>query len=332
MKITMKDIAKEAGVSIATVSHVINGTKRISKETQQLVWDAIKKFNYTPNLVAKNLRRQQTKTAALVVSSFPDSYVTGMVNGVGNRAREMGYNLLFVNTNEDPQYELDTIQLLNSNLVDGIILSPTSNQIEHLVSIVNQNVPLVLVNRYDPTFTDIPWVTADDFEAGYEATSHLIQHGHRHIGVIYAKPNISTTINRIEGYKKALEEHGIPFNSDYLELGHATVHGGINAVTTLLQRERQITSLFVLSDLMTIGTITALRNLSLSCPDDIAVIGYGDFASATIIDPPITNVNLPPDTIGKTAFDVLLNRMNNPDYVKHIQLPTSLIIRKSCGC
>jgi LacI family transcriptional regulator len=332
MKITMKSIAEESGVSVATVSHVINGTKKISEEKYQKVMEIVRKHNYVPNFSARNLRQQTTKTAGLVVPSFPDNYVTGYINGIGNRARELDYNLLFVNTNEDSEYEKKAIQLLHSRMADGIILSPSSSNADYLTKYIQEDYPIVLISRYDPKLKSLPWVTADDLQAGYDATVHLIRHGHKRIGVIYAVPNITPTNDRIEGYKKALREFNIPFNESYLKLGYATVEGGKRAAMSLLKKEKDITALFILSDLMTIGVISACQEIGVRIPDDLALIGFGDFASAPIIDPPITNINLPPDTIGRTAFDVLINKINNPTYNKHIQLPASLIVRKSCGC
>jgi LacI family transcriptional regulator len=332
VKITMKEIAKEIGVSVSTVSNAINGKKKTSEETHRMIMQAVEKYNYVPDSTAKNLRRQKTKTAALVVSSFPDLYVTRYINSVGIRAREMGYHLLFINTNENYEYEKETIQLLRSNMVDGIILSPTTSDIDYLNDLINQQFPIVLVNRYDPRLTNIPRVTADDYQAGYDATIHLIQHGHQKIGLVYSVPNVTTTIQRIEGYKAAMKEFNLSCKEEWIERGHATVDGGFNAVKSLMTRENDITALFVLSDFMTIGTVKALNSMSIRIPEDVALIGFGDFEAATIIDPPITNINLPPDTIGTTAFDLLLNRIHNPNYCRHISLPTSLITRKSCGC
>lgn len=331
-KVTMKDIANEANVSAATVSHVINGTKKITEERRNRVLEVIHKYNYVPNSAAKNLRQQSTKTAGLVVSSLPDSFVTDMTYGIEERAREMGYNLLLVNTNENSEYEEETINLLHSKLVDGIILSPTSSDIEYLHKFTNNNFPIVLVNRYDPKLKNIPRVTGDNFQTGYDATIHLLKHGHKKIGIVYSVPNVSTTNDRIKGYKEALKQYHLPFNENQLEQGYATVKGGANAVQNLLNREKDITALFVLNDLMTIGAISKIKELSLKIPDDIAIIGFGDFASSPIIDPPVTNIVLPPKTIGRTAFDVLLNKINNPSYMNHIELPPSMIIRKSCGC
>jgi LacI family transcriptional regulator len=332
MAITMKDIANETGVSVATVSHVINGTKKISDATKRLVTEAVERHNYVPDSSAKNLRRQKTKTAALVVSSHPDLYITGLINGVGMRARELGYNLLFVNTSENENNEKETVQLLRSNMVDGIILSPTTNRIDHLQDLLKQRFPVVLVNRYDPRYEDVPRVTADDHQAGYDATAHLIQHGHRHIGLIYAVPDVTTTANRIDGYRDALRQNGLTVNEGWIVRGFGTVEGGQLAVKLLMDTAPQITALFVMNDYMVIGAVQALRNLSLRIPSDVALIGFGDFEAAAVIDPPITNVSLPPETIGKTAFDVLVNKISNPEYRKHVSLPTSLIIRKSCGC
>lgn len=332
MKITIKDIAKEAGVSIATVSHVINGTKRISEDRRKLINEIIAKHNYVPDTRAKNLRRQNTKTAGLVVSSFPDSYVTGIVNGVGKRARELGYQLLLVNTNEDQDYEKETVKLLSSHMVDGIILTPSKIDSKYIKKYIKRKLPIIQVLRYDPNLLEVPKVTPDDFQAGYDATIHLLQHGHRNIGIIYAKANITSNLERIEGYKAALSEYDVPYNENYLEIGYATVKGGLNATKNLLTKEKQISALFALSDLMTIGALKGINELSLKCPENVALIGFGDFEAAEISDPTITNISLSTETIGQTAFDVLLNKMNNPSYSKHIQIPTSLIIRKSCGC
>jgi LacI family transcriptional regulator len=332
MKIRMKDIAEEAGVSIATVSHVINGTKNISENKRKLIADIIQKYNYIPDTRAKNLRSPITKTAGLIVSSFPDSYVTGIMNGVGGRARELDYRLLFVNTNEDQDYEKDSIKLLSSHVVDGIILTPSKMDLSYLKKYIKPEIPIIQVIRYDPSLPELPKVTADDFQAGYDATIHLLQHGHRDIGLILSRTSITPTIDRINGYKAALKEFNVPFNENYLEVGYATVNNGLNATKKLLTKEKQITALFVLSDLMTIGAAQAIQELSLKCPENIALIGFGDFAGANITNPPITNISLSAETIGRTAFDVLLNKINNPHYSKHIQIPTSLIIRKSCGC
>ncbi|QHZ48469.1 LacI family DNA-binding transcriptional regulator [Bacillus sp. NSP9.1] len=332
MKITMKRIAEECGVSVATVSHVINGTKHISEEKYRKITEVINKYHYVPHFSAKNLRQQRTKTAGLIVPSFPDSYVTGYINGIGNRARELGYSLLFINTNEDSDYERETVNLLHSNMVDGIILSPTSTHNDYLQPYIDKNFPIVLLSRHDPKLTSLPWVTADDYQAGYDATLHLINHGHERIGVIYAVPDISPTINRVEGYKAALSEYNISYNEDYLAKGFATVEGGEKAVISLLKEQENLTALFILSDLMTIGAVAACKKLGLKIGEDIAIIGFGDFDSAKILDPPITNISVSPDIIGKTAFDLLMNKINNPKYNRHIQLPSSLVVRKSCGC
>ncbi|SDI01634.1 LacI family DNA-binding transcriptional regulator [Alteribacillus bidgolensis] len=332
MKMTMKDIAKEANVSTATVSHVINGTKHISEEKQNKIMEVIRKYNYIPNSTAKNLRKQSTKTAGLIVSSFPDSFVTGMVYGAEKRAREMGYNLLLINTNENSSYEKETINLLHAQMVDGIILAPTSSGASYLNSFTDDNFPIVLVNRDDPSVKNVPKVTGDNYQTGFDATTHLLKHGYKKIGIIYAVANVSTTVNRIEGYKDALKKYHVPFDDSFIEQGHATVEGGAEAVKSLLNREKDISALFILNDLMTIGAISKIKELSLRIPKDIALMGFGDFASANIIDPPVTNIVLPPETIGKTAFDVLLSKINNPEYNKHIELPPTLITRKSCGC
>jgi LacI family transcriptional regulator len=335
MKVTMKEIAEEVGVSVTTVSHVVNGTKKISDKTRERIIEIIEKHNYVPNYSAKNLRNRSTKTAGLVVPSVPDSYVTGYINSISKRAKEMGYNLLLVNTDEDLDYEKETLKLFQSNMVDGIILSPSAritDSTSYNSELINSSLPIVLISRYHDSLKNVPFVTQDDFQAGYDATRHLLEHGHKHIGIIYAVDGISPTWDRVEGYKTALAEYGISFNENYLALGNATVEGSRKATKSLLKKNEKITALFVLSDLMTIGTITGCRELYKKIPEDVALVGFGDFPSATITDPTVTNISLSPDILGQTAFDLLLNKINNQNYNKHIQVPTFLVTRKSCGC
>lgn len=332
MKVTMKDIAREAEVSSATVSHVINGTKKISEPTQQKILELIQKYNYVPNSTAKNLRVQSTKTAALVVSSLPDTFISELVYGVEERAREAGYNLLLVNTNEDEDYEQKTINLLHSKMVDGIVLSPAAKNLDYLNEFDNSTFPIVLVNRYAKTVDHLPRVTGNNVQTGYEATSHLLDHGHRSIGVIYGVADVSSTNDRLDGYRQALKERNIPFEADFLELGHATVAGGAGAVENLLRRNPEITALFIQNDLMTIGVISRLKEMSLAIPGDVALIGFGDFASAPIIDPPITTIVQPPKEIGSISFDALLQKIENPAFDEHQSLPAEIICRHSCGC
>ncbi len=329
---TMKDVAKEANVSIATVSHVINNTKNISKATRMKVMSVIEKYNYKPNYSAKTLRQQSTKTAALVISSYPDSFVTEMIFAIEERAKEMGYNLLLVNTKENNEYEEKTINLLYSNLVDGILLSPTSGDVQYLHKYTMEKFPIVMINRYEDSIKNIPRVTGDNFQLGYDATTHLVKHGHKNIGFIFTYPNVSTTADRIRGYQQALKQANLPFNEELIIQGFAHADGGADAARELLEKETKVTALFIQNDLMTIGAIDAIKKLKKSIPDDIAIIGFGEFSASHIIEPPITNVVLPPETIGKIAFDTLLNKINNPDYMSHIELPHSMTIRKSCGC
>ena len=331
MKLTMKDIAKEAGVSVATVSHVINGTKNITDEKKNNILKIIEKYNYVPNSTAKNLRRRSTKTAALVVSSSTDSFVNEMIFGVEKRAREMGYSLLLVNTNEDEVYEEKTINMLYSKMVDGIILSPTSNNIDYLNKFT-KSMPIVLANRYNEVVKNAPRVTGDNYRVGFDATTHLIEHGHGSIGVIYSVADVSTTEGRLKGYRAALKECNLSYDESHLEIGYGTVEGGAEAAETLLKSDNDITALFILNDNMTIGAISKLKEMGLSIPEDIALIGFGDSPASAIIDPPVTNMILPPQEIGMKAFESLSKKIDGEKHVENVELPASMVIRQSCGC
>lgn len=330
MKITISDIAKEAGVSIATVSHVINGTKNISEKRRKKILEIIKRHNYVPNSAAINLRTNKTNTIALIISSFLDDYIIKLMEGVSNRAREENYNLLFINTNEDSDYEKEIIHLLQSGEVDGIILSSASIELESLKD-YRSSIPIVLLNRTASDNTKYPVISGNDFQVGYKATKHLLEQGHEQIGFIYGIPNVSPTLNRIKGYKAALKEYGIPYDESLLEWGKATKEGSIEATKTLIEKNPSITALFVQKDLMTIGTIIALREMNLRIPQDVALIGFGDFSSAEIIEPPITVITMPAKKIGEKACETLIEKINKQDHNLSVEFPCSLIIRKSCG-
>ena len=330
MRITISDIAEEAGVSIATVSHVINGTKNISEKRKRKILEIIEKHNYVPHSAAKNLRTSKTNTIALVISSFLDDYIIKLMEGVSKKAKENRYNLLFVNTHEDANYEKKIINLLQSGKVDGIILSSASIDLESLID-MNSNIPIVLLNRSTSKECDYPVITGNDYEVGYKATKHLLDKGHKQIGFIYAIPNVSPTVNRINGYKKALEEYSIPFDNNLLEWGKATKEGSAEATKALIKRNPSISALFVQKDVMTIGTVMALREMNLSIPEDIAIIGFGDFTSADVLDPPITVITMPAIEIGEKACEVLIKEMQKKPYSNNNDFPCKLIIRDSCG-
>ncbi|ENH96143.1 LacI family transcriptional regulator [Gracilibacillus halophilus YIM-C55.5] len=335
MKITMKEIAKEAGVSVTTVSHIINGTKRMTDHTYNRVMDVVNKYNYIPNYSAKNLRNNSTKTAGLIVPSFPDSFVTKYTNSIALRAREMGYNLLFVNSNEDTDYEEETLKLFSSQMVDGVILAPAAKYSQpspYDVTDIIESLPIVLISRYHDAFTNSPIIKQDDFQAGFDAGNHLLMHGHQRVGIIYAVQDISPTVDRIKGFRHALQQRGIQLEEEQIVNGEATTKGGEKAVRRLLHDQPDITGLFILNDSMSVGVISGLKEMEISIPDDVALIGFGDFPSASIIDPPITTIGLSPETMGQTAFDLLLNKISNKDYHNKVEVPTHLIQRKSCGC
>ncbi|WP_040981961.1 LacI family DNA-binding transcriptional regulator [Oceanobacillus jeddahense] len=335
MRITMKEIAKEAGVSVTTVSHVINGSKKITEETYNRVMDIVNKYNYVPNYSAKNLRNNTTKTAGLIVPSFPDSFVTEYINAISLRAKEMNYNLLFVNTNEDVDYEEATLKLFSSQMVDGIILSPAasySKPFPYHIHNIMKNLPIVLISRYHDALTDTPLVCQDDYQAGFDAAKHFLEHGHKKMVVVYGMDDIGPTFNRIKGFKAALELEGMTLDPEQIIDGEATVQGAEKAIKKLINNQTDVTAMFLLNDSMTIGAISALNDMNISIPNEMAIIGFGDFPSASIINRPITTISASAETMGRTAFDMLLNKINNPDYMNKVIVPTYLIKRKSCGC
>ncbi len=213
---TMKDVAKLADVSVTTVSHVINDTRYVSPELTQRVNEAIEELNYRPDPLAQGLSKGKSQTIALVVSDIVNPFFPQVARGVEDCVRENEYSLILTNTDENPDQEKHTISLLQSKRVDGFIISPTRSGIDNLKSLLNEGFPIVCIDREVPEL-QVDQVYTNNRKGAYEATEHLIKQGHEKIGIILELTEISSFSERVEGYKKALQDHSIEINEDYIK-------------------------------------------------------------------------------------------------------------------
>lgn len=333
MRHGIKTVADRAGVSTATVSHVINNTRYVSDETKQKVYQAMEELDYRPNFVARSLRSQKSKTIGLIVPMLPSDtsnfFFMTVAQGIQYALKQHGYHLLLSNnTTEDTEEEMEQIRLFNSQLIDGLILASCANDVGYLKDIVGGQYPVVFIDRKPGNYNG-DFVTADSYGGTYEAVEKLILKGHRRIGFMTGGLGITTSDERFSGYKNALKQHGIEFDPSLVRISPASFENGYESARQLLA-EDNLTALFIANNVLTMGAVMCLQERRIRIPEDLAVIGFDDYDWTKITTPPLSVIRQPAYEIGVKAAEVMLNRIDKPavKYRKH-RLKTTLVARGS---
>ncbi|MGV9236061.1 LacI family DNA-binding transcriptional regulator [Streptomyces nigra] len=334
---TMADVARSAGVSVATVSHVLNGTRPVLPHTRQAVLDAVDELGYTPNTLARSLVTSRTRSIGLAVSAISNPYFTEILQGVEAAALEHGYSLLIADPHDDPRHERKVVQLLHERRVDGMIVAPSPDPAELLAYLGRHKVPTVLLDRV----VDLPadgtlvcdQVCAESVGPVARLVTHLAGLGHRRIGMIAGLPGLSTTDERLAGYRDGLAAVGLAYDEGLVVHGDSESAGAAQATAALLSFASPPTALVTANNAMTIGTLRALREHGLSVPEDIALCCFDDFAWADLFSPRLTAIAQPSRAMGAEAVRVLLDRLAAPDGpARVLRLPCTFVHRTSCGC
>lgn len=340
---TIRDVARLAGVSPATVGRVIGGYGSVSAKTTRAVLEAAKKLNYFPNAIAQSMKKKNTYTIGLIIANICNPYFSSIARAVEETLVKHGYNMIICNTDEDLEREISYIKALYEKRIDGMMIASAlkgnEKSREEIERIYKGPIPTVIIDREIPGL-DLPTVTSDNFRGAYDATTHLIRLGHRRIGVIGTR--ISTLHLRVEGYKKALEDNRIPFdefliaNKGVENTRVGDVQEGMVITKRMLEDpELRPTAIITLNTLLTQGALLAIDELGLKIPDDIAVIGWDDFELAPILKSPLTVVKQAAYNIASIATNMLLDLINDmkneSTEEKKVVLSTQLVIRESCG-
>jgi LacI family transcriptional regulator len=334
---TMADVARSAGVSVATVSHVLNGTRPVLPHTRQAVLDAMDELGYTPNTLARSLVTSRTRSIGLAVSAISNPYFTEILQGVEAGALEHGYSLLIADPHDDPEHERRVVQLLHERRVDGMIVAPSADPRELIAYLGRHHVPTVLLDR----LVDLPavgsarfdQVCADSVGPMAQLVTHLTGLGHRRIALVAGLPGLSTTSERLTGYREGLAAAGLGFDERLVVHGDSESAGAEQATTALLSLTSPPTALVTANNAMTIGALRALREHGLSVPGDIALCCFDDFAWADLFSPRLTAIAQPSRDIGAQAVRVLLDRLAAPERPARTErLPCTFVHRTSCGC
>lgn len=335
--VTLQDIAKEAGVSKATVSFAFNDHSGIALKTKKKVLDIANKRNYRPNYFARALRTQRTQTIGVLFTNTQGDFMGAIVKGIEAATWQHGYHMLLSTCNDDQEREKAHLEMLLHKGVDGLMVFmvvPEMGQksdYSHLINLRKKNFPLVLIDRYLPG-EDIDYVVTDDFAGAYEAVSHLIRLGHRRIAHITKPTECSTMRNRLEGYKKALVDAGIEVRQEYIGMSESlTVDATYKAAEELLRLDNRPTAIFEVSG--GVGTFWATKDNGLRMPEDIALIGFGNSFLLTSRGMSITAMTQPREEMGQKAAEILIEKIEHPeiDEFKQIKIKPKLIIRESCG-
>lgn len=333
--VTMADVARRAGVSTATVSHVLNNTRAVSDDTRAAVLAAVEETAYTPNTVARSLATSRTTTLGLVLSAISNPYFGELLSAAERAAAAAGYTLLLVDPHEDPTYERTVVARLHHHRVDGVVLAPSAHPEEALGYLARHDVPTVLLDRLIPDgpAARLDQVGSENCEATATLTTHLVEHGHRRIALVAGLAGLATTDERRAGFVAALDPAGIPRDPALEVSGESATEPARTAMAGLLALPEPPTAVVVGNNSMTIGVIAALRDAGARVPGDVAVVAFDDFAWADLFAPRLTVMAQPFAQIAAEAVRLLLRRRAQPDApVEVLRLPPSFVVRESCGC
>ncbi len=332
MPVTMRDVSAMAGVSISTVSHVVNNTRAVPEGTRQKVMEAIRTTGFMPNTIARSLKRAETRTLGLAIGDISNPYFTEVVHALEAAAVAAGYTLLLTDIGEDPDREVAALRALIGRRVDGLILSPSAaGGAEAIADARRNNVPVVQIDRVADR--DCDFVVAKNSPDMRRIVRHLAQLGHKRIGMLTGLPGLSSSKERIAGYQSGLRESGIALDPELMAPAASSHEPARAATHRLMEIDNPPTALVASNNLMALGAMRALKDRGLSVPGDVALVAFDEFAWADLFQPRLTTIAQPCRQIGETAVKLLLDRIADPAApARRIHLPTTIHHRESCGC
>ncbi|MFJ5717863.1 LacI family DNA-binding transcriptional regulator [Neobacillus sp. NPDC093127] len=325
---SIKDIAKASGVSVSTVSRVLNGKDRVSENTRKQVLKVIEELNYVPSNVAVSMVKKETKMIAVIVPDIINPFYTAVIKGTEEYARSQGYFTLVFSTNDNKEEEEEFFKGFLSKIVDGIIIVPASTDIDFYA---NFKKPIVLVDRYIEG-SKYDGVVIDNFDGAYQATKHFIEKGHKDIAIISGPTEFNIGKDRFWGYERALKENHLNMNPNYIKKGDWFEDNGYHSTLQLLDLENPPTAIFASNNLTCVGCIKALNDRKVEVGKEISLIGFDDNELANFVSPKITIIRRPTSEMGSTATRLLLERkgMEKAEIThRKIMLGTELVIRGS---
>jgi LacI family transcriptional regulator, galactose operon repressor len=328
---TMAEVAREAGVSITTVSHVLNGTRHVNEKTVARVRAAIDRIGYRPHSIARALAGARTQSIGVAMSGISNPYLIDVISAIESEAAKHDHWLLLGDTHDEPERELQMVQELVQRRVDGLILVPSAGaETNALRYLATQSLPVVLVDRFLPV--DVDQVGTENEEPTARLVEHLASIGHRRIAHIAGLEGLSTIEERINGYRTGLHRSGLPID-DLVAYGAPQYDPAKAAVQNMLDAADPPTAMVSGNNSTTIRVLRALRERGLTVPGDMALVAFDDFEWSDLFHPRLTVIAQPTREIGQKAVQLLLARLDNPDRpAESVRMPATFIHRESCGC
>ena len=332
-KVTLKTLAEELGVSTSVVSRVLSGQAskyRISKDTEAAVLKAARRYDYSPNHLARSLRLQKTATLGLVIPDISNPFFSDIARQIVMDAWKRDYSVILCDSEENTEMEKQSLNLLQNRQVEGLIISPVGQTGDHLARVYRGGLPLVVFDRHFSDI-DLPCVTSDNQQGAYEATLHLLEHGHRSIALIQGIPDSATNIARVSGYKAALKDYGVPFSKTLIVGGGFGEENGYAATKLLLKRKDRPTAIFLVSNLIALGALRAFAEEGTNVPGDISIVSFDDQHYSPYLATPMTTIAQQRAEMGRIAVELLLDQLERKGRRRPevILLPTELISRQS---
>jgi LacI family transcriptional regulator len=329
--VTIRDVARHAGVSVATVSHVINQKRYVTPELHERVFRAIQVLNYRPNKLARALSRKAVPLLALVVPDISNPYWSAVARAVQDFTDSHDYSVIVCSSDGLPEREARFLRSL-SGWVSGLILHPYHLTSEYVGYLSDDQVPVVILGDFatsekQPAHWD--HVTSSNLEGARLAVQHLIQLGHRRIGYITGAEGTPSSLRRLAGYQNALEQAGLPLLDELIVAGDYTQPGGRRAMASLLELTEPPTGVFCANDLSAFGALEAAHLRGYRVPTDISIVGFDDIDEAASTSPPLTTVSQPPRLVGRITAETLIERLTGRTETAHRRIPGSLVIRQS---
>lgn len=332
MKPTIRDVAREANVSISTVSRVMNAPETVVPDKRQRVLEAIERLQYQPNGFARGLIYKRSDTLGVMIPDIENPYYSGLLRGMQDAAVELNHSLMICNTDRDKQRMVAYVQHFFEKQVDGIVFASDALYEEYYEEMKRYRLPFVLASTNAPDY-DIPSVDIDDEQAAYDAVRHLIELGHRELGMVcFTLKDTISGMPRYTGFRRALDEAGLGHCAAYVDYAAHRYEDGYAAASRLLDREPQLTAVFAASDEFAMGVISCARDRGISVPDQLSVIGFDDIRMARMFIPRLTTVMQPVYDIGVRAIHKLHELITTGEVrVMRERLPHRLIVRESAG-
>jgi LacI family transcriptional regulator len=330
MQVTMKDIAREANVSVVTVSRALNDKPDISKETKDHILNIAEKLNYTPNILAQSLVTRDTKTIGIIIPSARDPFYNLVIDGISHETRIRGYGMFLCNSQGNPNEELELINLLHGKRVNGMIINPLQEDNRYIDELKKSPIPFIFINRHSEEI-QCDYVMNDNHYGSYLAIDHLIKTGRRKIVYLCVSPTVSSGQERIDGCKEALKDNNLPDSTLCVITCDKTIQSCYMLVKKLIADNFEMDAIYVWDDGMAVGARRALFESNIKIPEEIALVGYDDIEVSEYLYPPLTTIRQPTFQIGQIAAKILIDRFENghKNDFKHIIMKPELVIRNT---